>query len=58
MLEGIGQAGYPATVVKLDSIYHVTATHPSGERWRVSGGDPYQAACELAAQLGVELADG
>ena len=58
VLEVIHQAGYATTVVKLDGIYHVTATDPAGERWWVSGDDPYQLACELAAQVGVDLADG
>ena len=58
LLEVIGQAGYTTTVARLDGIYHVTAIDPAGERWRVSGDDLYQVACELAGQVGVALGDG
>ena len=57
VLEVIHQAGYTTTVVRLDGIYHVTAIDPAGERWRVSGDDPYETACELAAQVAIDLAD-
>ena len=50
VLEVIHQAGYTTTVVRLDGIYHVTAIDPAGERWRVSGDDPYRVTCELAVQ--------
>ena len=58
VLEVIHQAGFTTTVVRLDSVYHVTAIDPAGERWRVSGDDPYRVACELAGQVWVELEDG
>ena len=52
------KARWPTTVVSLDDVYHVTAIDPAGERWRVSGDDPYRVACELAVQVGIELEDG
>ena len=57
VLEVIHQAGFTTTVVRLDGIYHITVIDPAGERRRVSGDDPYETACELAVQVGIELED-
>ena len=38
--------------------YDVTAIAEIGQRYVVRGGDVHEAICELAGQVGIDLADG
>lgn len=50
----IERNGYTVTMLP----GRVIATNAEGETYVVTGSDPYTLACELAENIGVELADG
>ena len=54
----LADGGFIVGVGHYEDAAVVTATDPSGESWTVRGPDVYAALCELAEQVGFELADG
>ena len=54
----LADAGFVVGVGRYGGAVVVTAADPSGESWTVRGPDAYIALCELAGQVGFDLADG
>ncbi len=64
VIDLIRDNGYAASVRPVPErecpalTYDVMAVAESGERYVVRGEDIHEAVCELAGQVGIELADG
>ncbi len=56
VLAVLADAGYVVGVGRDGGAAVVTATDLSGESWTVRGPDVYAALCELAEQVGIDLA--
>lgn len=54
-IEGLG---YTVEVGTFGYRIRMVATGPDGQRYVVNADDEYQAACELAQLVGIELEDG